>query len=169
MKQHEVKSEKTIGGNTFYIRPFPAFAAANISGELAAVLAPAIAGLAPLAMNAGDGGSDVMNVDVSSFSGAMSGLSGDKVENLLKKLLTKHNNISVETEDGVKLLDNDLANEIFCGSAQDMFILAAEVINVNFKGFFEKIGSLFGFRKATGEKMAASINTDDSIRPNFPK
>lgn len=159
MKQHEVKSEKTIDGNTFYIRPFPAFAAANISGELAAVLAPAIAGLAPLAMNAGE--SDVMNVDVSSFSGAMSGLSGDKVENLLKKLLTKHNNISVETEDGVKLLDNDLANEIFCGSAQDMFILAAEVVNVNFKGFFENIGNLFGFRKATGEKMAILTNTDD--------
>lgn len=147
MKQHET-SEKQISGNTFYIRPFPAFTAANISGELAAVLAPAITGLAPLAMAASGAESDVMNLDVSAFSGAMSGLSGDKVEGLLKKLLTKYNNVSVEIEDGVKPLDNDLANEIFCGSAQDMFILAVEVINVNFKGFFEKIGGQFGLQKA---------------------
>lgn len=146
MKQHET-TEKKIGENTFYIRPFPAFTAANISGELVAVLAPAIAGLAPIAMSADGSDGDFMNLDVSSFSGAVSGLSGDKVEGLLKKLLTKHENISVETEDGVKRLDNDLANEIFCGSTQDMFILAVEVINVNFKGFFSKLGSQFGLQK----------------------
>ena len=109
MKQHET-TEKKIGENTFYIRPFPAFTAANISGELIAMLAPAVAGLAPLAMSASDSSAepDIMNLDVASFSGAISGLSGDKVENLLKKLLTKHGNVSVETEDGVKRLDNDL-------------------------------------------------------------
>ena len=142
MKQHET-TEKKIGENTFYIRPFAAFTAANISGELIAMLAPAVAGLAPLAMSASDSNAepDIMNLDVASFSGAISGLSGDKVENLLKKLLTKHGNVSVETEDGVKRLDNDLANEIFCGSAQDMFVLAVDVINVNFEGFFKKIRS----------------------------
>ena len=36
--------EKVIGENTFYIRPFGAFAAANISGELAALLSPILAG-----------------------------------------------------------------------------------------------------------------------------
>jgi len=40
--------EKVIGENTFYIRPFGAFAAANISGELAALLSPILAGIAPL-------------------------------------------------------------------------------------------------------------------------
>jgi hypothetical protein len=160
MKQHDVLSHKTIGENTFHVRPFPAFTAANISGELAGVLAPALAGLAPLATQGGD--SDVMNIDISTFSGAMAGLSGDKVENLLKKLLTKHGNISVETEDGVKSLDNDLANEIFCGSAQDMFILAVEVISVNFSGFFAKIGNQFGFRKAvTGATTITPTSTDD--------
>lgn len=156
MKQHET-TEKKIGENTFYIRPFAAFTAANISGELISVLAPAVAGLAPLAMGASDDGDDIdfMNLDVASFSGAVSGLSGDKVENLLKKLLTKHDNISVETEDGVKRLDNDLANEIFCGSAQDMFVLAVEVINVNFKGFFKKISGQFGLRKAQPETGAS--------------
>lgn len=163
MKQHET-TEKKIGENTFYIRPFAAFTAANISGELIAVLAPAVAGLAPLAMSASDSDAepDFMNLDVASFSGAMSGLSGDKVENLLKKLLTKHDNISVETEDGVKRLDNDLANEIFCGSAQDMFILAVEVINVNFKGFFEKLGGQFGLQKAQPKAAAMPLtNTAD--------
>ena len=33
MKQQET-TQKTIGENKFYIRPFPAFRAANISGEL---------------------------------------------------------------------------------------------------------------------------------------
>lgn len=156
MKQHET-TEKTVGENTFYIRPFAAFTAANISGELISVLAPAVAGLAPLAMGASDSDDDIdfMNLDVASFSGAVSGLSGDKVENLLKKLLTKHGNISVETEDGVKRLDNDLANEIFCGTAQDMFVLAVEVINVNFKGFFKKISGQFGLRKAQPETEAS--------------
>jgi hypothetical protein len=164
MKQHTT-SEKEIGGRTFYIRPFPAFTAANISGELAGVLAPALAGLAPIALSGGE--SDVMNLDVSSFSGALSGLSGDKVERLLKKLLTQNNNISVDVtdEDGntkVKPLDNDLANEIFCGSAQDMFILAVEVINVNFRGFFEKLGNLSGFRKAqASEKNTTPQNTEN--------
>lgn len=160
MKQHET-TEKKIGENTFYIRPFAAFTAANVSGDLIAVLAPAVAGLAPLAMGADDSDTepDFMNLDVASFSGAMSGLSGDKVESLLKKLLTKHDNISVETEDGVKRLDNDLANEIFCGSAQDMFILAVEVINVNFKGFFKKIGGQFGLQKVQ-PKAAAMPLTD---------
>lgn len=158
MKQHET-TEKKVGENTFYIRPFPAFTAANISGELISVLAPAVAGLAPLAMGASDSDGDVdfMNLDVAAFSGAISGLSGDKVENLLKKLLTKHDNISVETADGVKRLDNDLANEIFCGSAQDMFVLAVEVINVNFKGFFKKISGQFGLQKAQPETEAATM------------
>ena len=52
--------EKVIGENTFYIRPFGAFAAANISGELAALLSPILAGIAPLfgGLDTGDGGSE---------------------------------------------------------------------------------------------------------------
>jgi hypothetical protein len=160
MKQHEVSSEKQIGEYTFYVRPFPAFTAANISGELTGALAPALAMVVPLAMQGDE--TDVMSLDVSALSGALSGLSGDKIENLLKKLLTKHNNISVETEEGVKPLNNDLANEIFCGSVQDMFILAAEVINVNFSGFFAKLGSQFGFQKIVAElKKETSTSSED--------
>jgi hypothetical protein len=167
MKQHEVKSEKQIGDYVFYIRPFPAFLAANLSGDLASAISPAVAAIVPLAA-VWNGDSSVMNIDVSSFSGALAGLSGDKVESLLRKLLTKHNNISAryagddEDEkpfDGVKPLDNDLANEVFCGSAQDMFILAAEVINANFGGFFEKLGAQFGLRRSTADMKQIPGNT----------
>ena len=38
----------TVGDMDFYIRPFAAFKAANITGELAGVLAPVLGVLAPL-------------------------------------------------------------------------------------------------------------------------
>lgn len=160
MKQHEVKSEKEIGGVKFYIRAFPAFLAANISGEIGSALAPAMAGIVPLVAQRGQ--TDVMNVDVSQFSAALSGMSGDKVETFLKKLLTKHGNISVDTDDGVKLLDNDLANEVFCGEVQNMFILAFEVIQANYGNFFAKLMQQFGVQKVnTSKEEPISKNTDD--------
>jgi hypothetical protein len=158
LKQHTIKREKEIGGNHFYIRPFPAFTAANISGELAGVLAPALAGAVPLL---GSSESDVMNLDVSSFGGALSSLNGDKVEKLLNKLLVKHGNITVKLkgESEPVLLDGDLVNEVFCGEAQDMFILAYEVVQANFTGFFEKIGGQFGIRKATPTTAKTELKT----------
>lgn len=145
MKQHEVKSEKEINGVTFYIRPFPGWTSMEVHGELAASLLPL---LAPIAGNNSEG--DVLDIDISSFTKAMSSLSGKKLVTIFKSLITDHKNISVETESGVKLLDNDLSNEIFCGELQDMFILAWEVIRVNFPSIFEKAGSLFGSQKVTG-------------------
>ena len=47
MKQMEV-TEKKIGDNTFYIKPFPAFVAVNISGDLASVVTPLLGGVAAL-------------------------------------------------------------------------------------------------------------------------
>ena len=44
----------------------------------------------------------------------------------------------------VRLLTEDLANEIFCEEVQDMFILAFEVIRTNYNGFFKKLGNQFG-------------------------
>ena len=48
MKQFDAK-QRELGDFIFYIRPLPAFKAANISGELFAVLLPALGSLAPLA------------------------------------------------------------------------------------------------------------------------
>jgi hypothetical protein len=160
LKQHIISKEKIIGGNTFKIRPFPAFIAANISGELGGVLAPVLAGAIPLVTG---GKTDMMSLDISSFSGALSSLSGDKVESLLKKLLIQHGNISVVPagESEAERLDSDLANEIFCGSAQDMFILAYEVVGANFAGFFEKLGRRFGDLKATPATEKTMLKTSE--------
>ena len=150
MKQFDVKSEKTIGDNTFYVRPFPAFVSANMSGELAALVMPILTSLTPmLAGGVQDGASALdLNAEVAgpALANGLAALSGDKVERLMKKLLTTHGNVSVElsgAKDAQKLTE-DLANEIFCGDVQDMFILAFEVIKVNFSGFFKKIGTQFG-------------------------
>ncbi|MBQ4121647.1 MAG: hypothetical protein IJD35_06500, partial [Clostridia bacterium] len=65
MKQMEV-TEKKIGESTFYIKPFPAFVSANISGELAALITPMLSGLAPLVGGISDDGAnfDIGNVNV---------------------------------------------------------------------------------------------------------
>lgn len=147
MKRMEV-TEKQIGENTFYLRPFPAFTAANISGELASLITPMISGLAPVF--AGKSMDQVMTMEMEdampAFSDAFSALSGDKVERMMKKLLVDHENISVDiTETGkTEVLNLDLANEVFCGDVQDMFLLCFEVIKINFSGFFRKLGAQFG-------------------------
>ncbi|MDR2359677.1 MAG: hypothetical protein LBD85_00120 [Oscillospiraceae bacterium] len=159
LKQTRIAKEVTLGGNEYYIRPFPAFTAANLSGEIGAVIAPLLGGLLPLLND----GVDLMSIDVGSFSGALSGLSGNKLESVLSKLLVKHGNIAVklEGETDAVTLDNDLVNEVFCGSAQDMFILAFEVIKVNYAGFFEKLGSLSGVRGKGEIAATADRNSTD--------
>lgn len=170
LKQMEPTHEK-IGEYDFYIRPFPAMVAANLTGELASLLTPVLAAMIPLVGN-GDNGEDgkegggLLDVDVNtaaaSMAKSMEGFSGARVESMMKKLLVAHKNIAVEIpvldEDGVEtdesdqeILDMDLVNEIFCGEVQDMFILAFYVIRLNFNGFFEKVSSRFG---KAGEVLA---------------
>lgn len=146
MKLLEV-TEKRIGENTFYLKRFPAFTAANLSGELSALIAPMLTALAPLV---GEKTTDVMNLDMDkvapALTSAFSSLSGDKFESLMKKLLIDSRNISVDNpETGrTEILTMDLANELFCGDVQDMFLLCFEVIRVNYGGFFRKLGAQFG-------------------------
>lgn len=176
LKQMDV-IEKKIGDNTFYIKKFPAFTAVNISGDLTSVLAPLIGGVASIAGNGNQNGSDssessnILNMDVEdalpAFSQAFSSLSGDKFERLMKKLLIDYKNVSVEgeTTDGeVKLLTYDIANEVFCGEVQDMFVLCFEVIELNFNGFFKKIGVRFGVLTEALKKTPATKNGENSTR-----
>lgn len=134
--------EKVIGENTFYIRPFGAFAAANISGELAALLSPILAGIAPLfgGLDTGDGGSDAaanpLDMDIEeampAISSALSTISGNKVERMMRRLLIDQQNISVQGEDtdgDTVILDKDLADEVFCGELQDKLYRAIIIIN----------------------------------------
>ncbi len=165
MKRMEV-TEKVIGENKFYLKPFPAFAAVNISGELASVLTPVLGGLASIvAAGQGDNLKDktasLMDVEIDDalpvLTKSFSGLSGESLERLMRKLLIESGNISVECEatgGEVKVLNKDIADEVFCGDVQDMFILAFEVIRLNFNGFFKKIAALFGDQEQ-GQKETA--------------
>ena len=160
LKQMEV-TKKKIGGSTFYIKPFPAFTAANISGDLAAVLTPLLGAAASVSgKKDGDGGKEADDREAAAALGsALSGLSGDQVEKVLRKLLTDYRNISVEAEAtdwNVKPLAFDLANEIFCGSIEDMLTLCIEVIKLNYGGFFGKLGIRFGDLTELGAQTTAN-------------
>lgn len=148
MKQLEAHSV-AIGENTFYIRPLPAFKAANMSGELASLVLPVLTGLAPMlsGANADKGLFDVdLEAAAPTIAEAFTSLSGDKLEAILKHLLIAGKNISYETSDSGKavLLTEDAANELFCTEVQDMFMLAFEVIRTNYNGFFKKLAAQFG-------------------------
>ena len=164
MKRMEV-TEKRIGEYVFYITPFPAFTAANISGDLAALLAPVLGALAPLvggttksgesgpkapeAEDEGDGG--ILDASVEDalpvVAQAFSSLSGAQFERLMKKLLINSSNISVSGEatgGEVVRMDEDLANEVFCCDIWGMYQLCWEVIKLNFGGFFGRFGTRSG-------------------------
>lgn len=164
LRQTEPKKE-TIGEYNFYIRPFPAMVAANLTGDLASLLTPVLAALLPLVKgekkdeDSKDTDGDLMDIDVdqaaASMAKSMEGFSGQRVESMMKKLLVAHKNVVVELprldEDDVEtgefeqeILDMDLVNELFCGEVQDMFVLAFYVIRLNFNGFFKKLAGRFG-------------------------
>lgn len=137
-----------IGETPFHIFPFPAFKAANLTGELAGLIAPLLASLAPL-LGGKENSVNIADMDIEKaapeIGAAFGALSGDKLESLLRKLLLSGKNISVEQPGGeATWLTEDLSNTIFCGNAQDMFVLAFHVIEVNYSGFFGRFGSQFG-------------------------
>ncbi len=158
MKQQEVR-KVTIGENNFYIRPLPAFRAANLTGELTALVIPLLSGFAPFLEAVGRSGGDekdktkgkgsLLDVNITdaapAIAGAFSSLSGDKLEDLLHHLLITGGNIAVEQPgEKAEVLSKELADEVFCTDIQDMFILAFEVIRTNYNGFFAKLGGRFG-------------------------
>lgn len=158
LKQVEPTVEK-VGDNKFYITPFAAFKAANLTGELASVLAPLLSVLAPL-VNDGS----LMDVDAGKAAEAMANctaINGDKLEKLMKKLLLGgHITVEFTNEDGEtegQRLDEDLANEIFCGDVQEMFILCFHVIKLNFNGFFKKLAALSGKEGSAEGKTTRKI------------
>lgn len=160
MALRQMESKKVIiGDNSFYIKPFPAFKAANLTGELASVLSPLLGAIAPLV---GEG--DIADVDVNKAAEVLAGsvmIDGDRLESLMKKLLLG-GNIVIEYEDErgeeqQEKLDKDLADEVFCGNVQDMFVLCIHVIKMNFNGFFEKLATLSGKAEQVATKIPRQI------------
>lgn len=158
LKQLEPVVE-TVGDYKFYITPFPALKAANMTGELASLMLHLFGALAPLIK---DGDSEkkensrkkengLMDIDAGEAAAAIASsltIDGNKMEKLIQKfLLGGHITVELEDEDGNTegyRLDEDLLNEIFCGEVQDMFILCFYVIQINFSGFFGKLAGLSG-------------------------
>ena len=153
---------KTIGDYNFYIRPFGAMTASKMTGDLAALVTPMLGAVAPLIgkqLNAEDG--SLLDINVEDLGPALTGvfstLTGDNLERMMGQLLIDHKNIhfdSIENKE-VKLLDRDELDEIFCMELQDMFILAFEVLKLNYSGFFRKLASRYGDLDGILEKLAS--------------
>ena len=175
MKKMEV-TKKTIGDTTFYIRPFGAFDASNISGELSAVVVPVVTSIAPIvSIFANDKSENVMDMEIDKYlpaiGSALAGVGGNKVELLVKKLIVDYNNISFDDEDGkTSRLTFEDADDIFCGDVFGMYRLCYEVIKVNFKGFFDSIVSLFGsaLTRYQNEDQIQSKTTEDLMSVSSP-
>lgn len=158
----------TVNEYQFHIFPFPAFKAANMSGELMNVLGPVLGSLVTLLGGDSENekeGSSLLDVDVEksapAIAGAFSSISGDKIEGLLRKLLISGRNITVDLEDETVYLSEDYLNEIFCGSIESMYILAFHVIKANFGGFFKKFKNLSGFAGKISKITTDQTSTED--------
>ena len=125
------------------------------------MLAPILGALAPLVTdNKGREDKGLMDVDAAQAAEALSGctnISGDKMEKLMQKLLLGgHIVVEVPDENGELKpcrLDMDLANVLFCGEVQDMFVLCFHVIKLNFNGFFKKATALSGKAGAVMQRI----------------
>lgn len=150
MKAHVVKQaevyEVTLGDNTYYLRPFPAFKTAFMAGELSTTLGPLLSAFVPLIATKVNSLDTEISAMAPAIVTAFSSLSGDKLERLLKNLLINYKNIAVDIEgkSEPEVLTESLCDELFCCNAQDMFLLAFFVIKYNFSGFFVKFGNQLG-------------------------
>lgn len=161
-------TEHVLGDYTFYVRPFPAFTAARITGDLGNVLIPILGAVAPfLGADKADAKEKkgVLDTDISqvapAMSQAVSTLDGEKFERLMRELLTDYGNIAYKSTGGTEMpapMTSDAANELFCGDVQDMFVLAFYVIKQNFSGFFKKLSTQFGLQKLI-QKVEGATNT----------
>ena len=162
MKQFEPVNV-TVNGYDFHIFPFPAFKAANMSGELVSVLGPALGSLLTLLGNDEQEGSNLLDVNLEksapAIAGAFASISGDKIEGLLKRLLLSGKNITVDIDDETEYVSEDMLNNMFCGSVEGMFVLAFHVIKTNFGGFFKKFENLSG---VVGKKLQAMKTPNDT-------
>ena len=160
----------TIDEVDFYIYPFKAFKAAYVSGELVKLVSPLLGGLSALA-GTGENGKSIFDSDLEKIApavaGAFNSLSGEAVEKLLRQLLTDNNNVAFTTSEGKTVyLSEDAINEIFCGEIQNLYLLAFEVIRVNYGSFFEKLGNRFGIVSEKIKETMKSVSTAPSITNN---
>lgn len=152
LKKTEPKIVK-LGEVEYAIYPFSAFYSANLSGTLAKTLGPLLAGVVPIFVASKEDSKGEISIDLTEampyLTQALQSLDGDTIESLFRKLLIDQHNIGCQYrgEDGRMVQDyltQDLADELFIGDISEMYILALNVIQFNFKGFFPNLLNQFG-------------------------
>lgn len=73
----------------------------------------------------------------------------------MRQLLIDHKNVYFEGvgDEKPQLLTAEELNEIFCMDLQDMYLLAWEVLKLNFQGFFKKLSTQSGDLGTLVEKV----------------
>ena len=148
LKRMEMR-DVSVGEYRFKIRPFGAKDSTYIFGDVASIILP-ILGTVSVATNSKDAVSmevlDGIDMDKESLVKALSRVNGSALTKLVSELLLEHSNVlTLNPETGVyKVMTEDDFDEIFCQNLARMFGLCAEVIRLNYSGFFNDASTLFG-------------------------
>lgn len=165
MKRMEMR-DVSIGEYQFKIRPFGAKDALYIFGDVASILLPILGSVAvasddkdAVEMEMFDG----VDLDTESLTKALGRINGKALSKLVSELILEHSNVSYRDPDrgSYQPVTEDEFDEIFCQYLAGMFSLCAEIIKLNFSGFFKDASTLFGglIKVRRGDR---SKNTENS-------
>ena len=132
----------TVGEYQFKVRPFGAKDATYIFGDVASIILP-ILGTVSVASDDKDAVNmemfDGMDMDKDSLVKALARINGNALSKLVSELLLDHSNILVldPKKNTYEVMGEDDFDEIFCQYLAGMLNLCAEVIRLNFSGFFK--------------------------------
>lgn len=121
-----MSEEVTINGNIFYIDRLNAFKQLEVFGDLQKDLLPALGGL----MNSLGGEGETEAALTESLTALSQNLTGKQLKYWCDRLLTK-DSITVETDEGVRKLDQQTQNLVF-SEFTDILELLYHVLRVNF-------------------------------------
>ena len=169
MKRMEMR-DITVGEYQFKVRPFGAKDATYIFGDVAAIILP-ILGTVSVASDDKDAVNmemfDGMDMDKDSLVKALARINGNALSKLVSELLLDHSNIRVldPEKNTYGVMGEDDFDEIFCQYLAGMLNLCAEVIRLNFSGFFKDASTLFGglikVRRAGSSNSTESSTTTE--------
>ena len=169
MKRMEMR-DITVGEYQFKVRPFGAKDATYIFGDVASIILP-ILGTVSVASDDKDAVNmemfDGMDMDKDSLVKALARINGNALSKLVSELLLDHSNIRVlDPENNTyEVMGEDDFDEIFCQYLAGMLNLYAEVIRLNFSGFFKDASTLFGglikVRRAGSSNSTESSTTTE--------
>ena len=106
---------------------------------------------------------DGVDLDTESLTKALGRINGKALSKLVSELILEHSNVSYRDPDrgSYQPVTEDEFDEIFCQYLAGMFSLCAEIIKLNFSGFFKDASTLFGglIKVRRGDR---SKNTENS-------